>query len=275
VFEPTTPKSYRQVDRFARATGTKPNLVLDYAYWGEPFVTAFARKAEAHGATLVVDVDPTGPSVRAIASGSQDGYLEAFADAVRAFGGPVVISFGHEMNGNWYAWGYSHTSPRIFVQAWRRIVTLFRRVGADNVTWLWTINVIDPSSPAIRAWWPGASYVTWVGIDGYLSEQYQNFNNTFGSTISAIRQLTPKPILIGETAVGQVAGQTNGIPGLFAGVKRHHLLGLIWFDEAQTGGIYAQDWRLEGHPAAEAAVRQAVGQYLDLLPKPLSGRGAG
>jgi hypothetical protein len=49
---------------------------------------------------------------------------------------------------------------------------------------------------------------------------------------------------------------------------------LIWFDKAQSGGTYAQDWRLEGHPAAEAAIRQAVVQFLG-EPQPPSGRVAG
>jgi mannan endo-1,4-beta-mannosidase len=268
VFEPSVQKhSYGQVARFAKVIGSQPNLVLEYSYWGEPFATNFARQAEAHGATVVDDLDPTGPSVASIAAGDQDGYLEGFAEAVRGFGGPVIISFGHEMNGNWYSWGYTHTSPKVFVQAWRRIVTVFRDVGADNVTWLWTINLIAAGGPAIRDWWPGRNYVTWTGIDGYLVERYMNFSNTFAPTISAIRQITAKPILISETAVGQLAGQAAGIPGLFAGVRRAHLLGLIWFDEAQSGGIWAQDWRLEGHPAAEAAFHRAVTRYLD-VPAP-------
>jgi mannan endo-1,4-beta-mannosidase len=91
-----------------------------------------------------------------------------------------------------------------------------------------------------------------------------NLWNTFAPTISAIRRITAKPILISETAVGQLAGQAAGIPGLFAGVSRAHLLGLIWFDKAETGGLWAQDWRLEGHPASEDALRRAVKQYLDL-----------
>jgi mannan endo-1,4-beta-mannosidase len=264
VFEPDIPNSYRQVSRFASALGSQPNLVLDYTYWGEPFVAAFAHQAAEHGATVVIDLDPTGPSVRAIAAGDQDAYLETFADAVRAFGGPVIISFGHEMNGNWYSWGWTHTRPDVFVKAWRRIVTVFRQAGADNVTWLWTVNVISGGGPAIRDWWPGDSYVTWSGIDGYLSERYLTFSNTFAPTISAIRKITAKPILISETAVGQLTGQAGGIPALFAGVARERLLGLIWFDEAQSGGTYAQDWRLEGHPAAEAAFRRAVTQYLDV-----------
>jgi mannan endo-1,4-beta-mannosidase len=268
VFEPTIPNSYREVDRFSRLTGIQPNLLLDYTYWGEPFVAAFAGQAAAHHATVVIDLDPTGPSLASIAAGQQDKYLETYAGAVRAFGLPVVISFGHEMNGDWYSWGWTHTSPRVFVQAWRHIVSVFRKAGADNVTWLWTVNVINIGGPAIRRWWPGDSYVTWAGIDGYEYQRYENFSNTFAPTISAIRRITARPILIGETAVGQGAGQAAGIPGLFAGVARAHLLGLIWFDEAQSGGLYAQDWRLEGHKAAEDALRLAVAKDLSELSVP-------
>ena len=71
-----------------------------------------------------------------------------------------------------------------------------------------------------------------------------------------------------------MAGQAAGIPGLFAGVKRQHLLGLIWFDKAQSGGIYAQGWRLEGHQAAEDALRQAVKYYLNGTARTLSGGAA-
>lgn len=186
------PNSYCLVSRFGRAVGSQPNLVLDYAYWGEPFVAVFARTAAAHGAVVVIGLDPTGPPVRAVAAGRQDGYLPAFASAVRVFGGPVVISFGHEMNGDWYSWGWMHTRPAVF--------------------------------------------------GGYLAARYLNFGNTFAPTIAAIRGITARPILVSETAVGR-AIQAAEIPDLFAGVARARLPGLIWFDQAQTGGTYAQDWR--------------------------------
>ncbi len=80
---------------------------------------------------------------RPIAAGHYDGYLSAYAEAVRAYRHPVILSFGHEMNGDWYSWGYRQTSPATFVAAWRHIVSLFRALGAHNVTWLWTVNVID------------------------------------------------------------------------------------------------------------------------------------
>ena len=41
-------------------------------------------------------------------------------------------------------------------------------------------------------------------------------------------------------------------------MKQYHMLGLVWFDLDQHGGIYHQDWRMEGNEAAEAAFRLGV-----------------
>jgi len=62
----------------------------------------------------------------------------------------------------------------------------------------------------------------------------------FGATLRAVRGLTGKPVLLAETAAGQVAGQARIIPGLFAGIRQQHLLGLVWFDQAQDDGIHHQ-----------------------------------
>jgi len=259
--------SYHRVNEFATAVGVQPNIVLYYTTWGGGLQIPLANMTSRHHATLAMDLDPTGISVRSIVRGKWDKYLRHFAFTVRAFAHPVIISFGHEMNGNWYPWGYTHVAPALWVKAWRHIVTVFRHYGADNVTWMWTVNaIIQNQGLPISDWWPGAKYVTWVGIDAYYYQAAQDFSTTFEPTISAIRQITKKPIMIAETAVGPVAGQSAKIPGLFAGVRADHLLGLIWFDMSQSNGQYHQDWRLEGNPAGTAAFRQAVKQYIKLLP---------
>ena len=58
-----------------------------------------------------MQIDPTLASVADIAAGDYDIYLSTYADAVRDFGHPVVIGFGHEMNADWYSWGWKN-SPR-------------------------------------------------------------------------------------------------------------------------------------------------------------------
>ncbi len=140
VYEKKSPKSYSQVNEFAKAIGREPNLVGYYSGWNEPFQSAFAETAAQHGAATIVQMDPTGMPLAKVVSGAYDSYLARFATAVAAFGHPVVISFGREMNGFWYTWGYHHTPPAVFVAAWRHIVTLFRQHGATNVKWLWQVN---------------------------------------------------------------------------------------------------------------------------------------
>jgi mannan endo-1,4-beta-mannosidase len=250
------------VEQFGQAVGREPNIVLYYSSWGEPFSTTFARAALKHGATLLADVDPTSASCASIAAGQQDAYLTSYAQSVKSFGKPVIISFGHEMNGNWYPWGWTHTPPADFVQAWRHVVDVFRDVGADNVTWLWTVNSVDPTEGPIADYWPGADYVTWVAFDAYYYFAYDDFSGVFDGTIAAIRQVTNKPILIGETGVGEVAGQAAQIPGLFAGVASSGLLGFVWYDQNDEaeGDIYEQDWQLEGHPYAISAFRAGLAQ---------------
>ena len=120
------PNSYAPVKAFTTATGVKPNVVVYYSGWLEPFQVNFATAAAHDGAVPLVQINPTGTSLAAIAAGRYDSYLSNFARAVRAYHHPVILSFGHEMNGYWYSWGYTHTSPVVFVAAWRHIVTLFR-----------------------------------------------------------------------------------------------------------------------------------------------------
>ncbi len=259
-----TTSQYGQVEQFAGAVGRQPNIVMYYSGWGEGFSIPFAQLAYQYGATLLVNMDPTSTSCAAIAAGQQDAFLQSYAQSVKAFGHPVIISFGHEMNGNWYSWGWTNTQPAVFVQAWQHIVDVFRQAGADNVTWLWTVNSVNPDEGPIADYWPGADYVTWVGVDAYYYEQTDDFDSVFMPTVTALRQITSKPILIAETAVGQVAGQAEKIPGLFAGVASSGLLGLVWYDQNDEaeGGIYKQDWQLEGNLGAISAFRAAVAQYI-------------
>jgi len=218
----------------------------------------FAKTVASDGAVPLVQMDPERVSVADVASGRYDGYLSAYAEAVRAYHYPVIVSFGHEMNGDWYPWGYKKTSPAVFVAAWRHIVGLFRALGAQNVTWLWTVNVIDDTrggsivNPA--KWWPGSSYVTWVGIDGYYLKPSWQFAPLFGPTIGAVRALTADPILISETGAVPTSGQPAKINDLFAGVRSYGLLGFVWFNSTNSIG---QSFGISS-PAAIAAFRKGA-----------------
>ena len=258
VFEPSATASYRLVNEFIKATGTHPGFVLYYSGWGDPFQIRFADWTHAAGAVPFVQMEPEGVRLRAIAAGRYDAYLRRFASAVRIFGQQVVIGFAPEMNGNWYGWGAGHTAPSVWVAAWRHVVNVFRADGTLNVTWLWTVNSVNAASAPLRQWWPGARYVSWVGIDGYYYRPADTFSSVFGGTITQVRKFTAAPILISETAAGPSPSQPAQIKDLFAGVRTDHLQGAVWFDMAQHDGPYHLDWRLEDSPAGLAAFRHAV-----------------
>ena len=267
VREHGTPGPWAKITRFVTATRITPRLVLYYSGWYQPFQTSFARTAAQHGAEVLDQIQPWGVPLAKIAAGHYDGYLRSYAHQVAVFGRPVVIGFGHEMNGRWYSWGYGHEPPPVYVAAWRHVVTVFRRQGAANVRWLWTVS--SGVGRPLRPWWPGRRYVTWVGIDGYYYQRGQDFAFVFGRTIRKVRAFSKAPIMLAEAGIGQVAGQARMMPDLVAGIRRYHLLGLVWFDVDQHNPPVYQDWRLEGHPAAVAAFRRGMVS----LGVPIAGQG--
>jgi Glycosyl hydrolase family 26 len=262
VYEPGSPHSYANVDKFTQAVGHSPNLVLYYSGWPERFKAKFAETAAAHGATTLVEMDPTKVSLDLIANGGYDPYLVSYARAVAKFRKRVIISFGHEMNGYWYSWAYQHSSPASFVAAWRHIVTVFRKHGATNVTWLWQVNSASAKTGPVHDWWPGASYVNWVGVSGYYFLPKESFSYIFKPVVASVRKFTNDPVLVAETASASGSGQTRRINDLFAGVRKDHYLGLVWFDHNSSGGgaspYTGLNWRLEGHPGELKAFRAAL-----------------
>jgi mannan endo-1,4-beta-mannosidase len=255
------PGSYAPLDSFAALTGVRPNIALYYSGWGEPFQSGFATQAWHHQAVPLIQIEPGKTSLQAIADGGYDTYLDSFARAVARFGRltkqAVIIGFAHEPNGTWYPWGAGHVSPAAWVAAWRHVVTVFRKQGARNVTWLWTVNIVDTkhgiASPG--PWWPGSRYVTWVGIDGYYYKPSWSFAPLFGPAIKAVRALTRDPILISETGAAPAAGKAQKIADLFAGVRSYGLLGVVWFDVNRV-----RDWRIDT-PSAIAAYRAAASEF--------------
>jgi hypothetical protein len=259
VFEPNSPPSYGPIAEFTKTAGRQPNLIGYYSGWAQPFPTAFAEMVHRHGVIPFVQIDPTFASVPGIAAGYYDTYLRLYADSVRDYGHQVVIGFGHEMNATWYSWGYTHVSPATFVAAWQHIVTLFREQGATNVTWLWTVQADQPPRTGpIASWWPGASYVSWVGIDGYYTRPTDTFASVFGPTIAKVRKFTDEPVLLSETAVTPRGDQFANIVNLFRGMRQYKTLGLVWFDKDQASIRGGQDWRIEGNTPATAAFRVGV-----------------
>jgi mannan endo-1,4-beta-mannosidase len=244
---------------FANLVGQGPNLVAYYVTFGTPFDAAATCAIASRGALPLIQIQPYTTSVAKIGEGFYDNYLFQYAEAVKKFGDPVVISFGHEMNGNWYPWGppkYNgagpgKTSPASFVAAWREIHAAFQAVGAKNVIWLWDPNIVYTYSPSLSEYYPGNGYVDWVGVDGYFRLPGETFQSVFGETLQEIAELTSKPMIIAETGVANFRGASAEIDSIFSGVESYkNMLGFVYFNSAGT-----LDWRLQDDPTALAAFR--------------------
>jgi hypothetical protein len=241
---------------FEQASGVNPVIQEYYVGFGSPF-NIYQRVDVSKGVIPIIQIDPWTAKLSAIAGGKYDTYLTAQAKVVKDFGCPIAISFGHEMNGNWYPWGsqvgtlhpHKGVTPAAFVAAWRHIVNVFRKADVHNVRWTWTINRVSPFvTTNIKDWWPGGKYVSWVGLDAYYRHPGQTFGDVFNHTIQTVRALTKDPILITETGVTPQGPQGANIEGLFAGAKKAHLFGVVWFNVKAKA-----EWQLQGRPASVLA----------------------
>jgi len=240
---------------FGDATRSRLSVIEFYSGFPRQFPRYEAAQAAGRGALPMIQLNPRNVSLARIAAGGYDSYLRTYAAAVRDFRCRVALSFGHEMNGSWYSWGLPGTRPATFIAAWRHIYRLFQAEHARNVIWSWDPDHVwkpNRGSSWARTWWPGASYVDWIGIDGYLRPG-QTFASMFGHQLARIRTFSAKPVFIAETGVQPGAGQASQIAGLFAAVRRYHLAGLIWFDVNRL-----ENWRLEGDPSGLAAFHEAA-----------------
>ena len=100
----------------------------------------------------------------------------------------------------------------------------------------------------------------WVGLDGYFARPTDTFDTLFGPSIAQLRSFTSKPLLIAESGVTGAAGSTQ-LGGLFSGASLAGAIGIVYFDEAQSGDALHQNWRLEDNPASMQAFRDAVYRY--------------
>lgn len=253
--------SKQDIASFTSATGVFPSIVEYYQTFGKSFSLASAKQVAIVGARPFIQLNPHQISMNAIVSGQYDKYINNYATAVKKFGHPIMLSFGHEMNGNWSSWSEPFTKPSDFIAAWRHIHDIFVKDKVKNATWTWDVSHTGIHQP--KLWWPGNQYVDWIGIDGYLRPG-QTFAGQYDKQIKYLRKMVApahKPVFISETAVAPGKNQVKQINDLFKGARETRLVALIWFDVNKLA-----KWQLtSGSPATQAFRKNA-----DLPPLPAS-----
>lgn len=215
-----------------------------------------------HPAGSVNQADYTNAS---IVNGNHDAYISNWARDAAAYGQPLMIRFGHEMNGDWYPWAASvnGNSPAQYVAAFRHVHDLFAAAGARNVKWVWSPNVQDGMPTALSSVWPGASYVDAIGVDGYNGGTdvsymggWKSPQQLFGSTLSTLSMLAPGvPVFLNEVGSAEGGGSKPAwIGDLFSYLRTTQVTGVMWFDEHGSPG----DWALRSSTASMDAARSTL-----------------
>lgn len=142
--------------------------------------------------------------LKGVAAGQFDDYFRQWAKDAKASGLPLILRFGFEMNGDWFAWG---EQPETFVIGWRRTYNIFKEVGAVNVQWMFSPNVLwdkRTEKKDFYNYYPGAAYVDLIGLDGYNFgdhhdkwHEWQTYEEVFERTICASLKFN-KPIYLSE-----------------------------------------------------------------------------
>jgi beta-mannanase len=156
-----------------------------------------------------------------ILSGTWDSYLEKFGRDAGAWGKPVIIRWGHEMNMGSYPWCFNANgnSVQSYINAYRYVWEKVVQSGGSNIIWLWCPHHWDNIAGTVYTMtnaYPGDSYADWVGFDAYNwcdesdGNPWYSVSDTFGEAYRLMQIIAPdKPIIIGEMGTG--SNPTAGI----------------------------------------------------------------
>lgn len=246
-----------------------------YQGWGvedNEFDLDRARQVTARGSIPMVTWEPwdyraglnqPAYALRRIARGDFDGYVRQNARQMAEVRRPVWLRFAHEMNGRAYPWsiGVNGNTGRHYVDAWRRIVRIFREEGADNVRFVWCPLVPGPETSPLQRSFPGDAFVSFVGMDGYNAGNeadwggWLSFTQVFGPLYRRLRRLSRRPVIIAETGCAEGGGSKptwirsaflRQLPDRFPAVRA-----VVWFNERREA-----DWRLESSDESLTAARR-------------------
>lgn len=129
-------------------------------YWEPPFSRGTEAWDYQNGRIPMISWSP-GYTLDQVNGGEADACLRDVARRFKAFTKPVLWRLWWEFNiVPGFVW--AGTGQR-FIDAWRRVVNLFKSEGVTNAVFVWCPN--EPNN--IRGSYPGDEYVDWVCADGY------------------------------------------------------------------------------------------------------------
>jgi hypothetical protein len=194
-------------------------------------------------------------SYQSIANGAWDkSVILPEARKLKSFHHRVFIDFNHEFDNKAQS---GEGTPAQYVAAYRHIHHVMRVAGVHNVIWAWVSTGYTGHDAEIKASYPGARYVNWVGYDPYNfaqchSEGWRTPYQTFQPFYHWLRTqpgMKNKPIMLGEYASAPGAQVGAWYAGVAGALKRlPHIKAVMQWSSTSDGC----DFRLQDSAAALA-----------------------
>jgi hypothetical protein len=196
------------------ATGAKHVLSRSYYNWdsivnSSGVLHSDIRDAIAASRTPHVSVKPKhadGSMIKfaAISAGTYDADIKRMANALKATGKPIMVTFMHEPESE-VADGYGTIAD--YKAAYRHFVTVMRGTGATNLSYVPVFTGWTFDNGKIKDYYPGDDVVDWISIDGYSwnycagqNQGWKSFS-TIIKTSSDFAKLHNKPLVVAEYGV--------------------------------------------------------------------------
>lgn len=178
-----------------------------------------------------------------INNGQFDAFLHQYARDVAAWGKPIWFRLMHEMNADWMGWspGLNGNTNTSFINAWKHVVDIFRAEGANNVKWVYSVNLDSHGAGnTFTSMYPGNAYVDYNSIDLYnwgTNHDWSHWTMFADCINSAYNALAPygMPINISEWGCVENGGsKANWITDAFNQIRNsgnyNMIQAAIWFD---------------------------------------------
>lgn len=277
IFEPSAPESFHYLNPLEEKLEYSFPFLLRYQSLEEPFPHRGLQKAFEHNKLVEltlqtinsVQVSSVSNSpfmhdnasiIYDILDGHYDEYLNNYAQAVKAFGHPLLFRLNNEMNGDWcwYSAYYTSKDAEIYKALWRYIFETFEHNGVNNVVWIW--NPHDVSRPDFKwnhhlMYYPGDEYVDVIGLTGYNTgtyfpgESWREFLDIYQPLYNEYMELFHKPFFISEFGSNSVGGdKVTWIKRMFKEIKQlSNIKVALWWSgidydkQGRPGRIYLID----------------------------------
>jgi uncharacterized protein (TIGR03437 family) len=215
--------------------------------------------------------------------------ITATAKALAQYPGPVFLRWMWEFDdlanhNTCLGWTSGTPTPQVysdFIGAWQPIWHLFQSAGATNVMFLWNAAHYDADGDADdpHGFYPGNSYVDWIGVDTYQRTETATFDNDFGLFYSDFSesQYGGKPLMVGENGARDFMQfntelQWTYLQGLLSDVQanRYPLLKAYDYFDSGTPPTWVLD-NNNGQGNGGLAALAILGASKSFSPLPLQG----